>query len=58
MRGKVVISWPSQYVGTVVKFKTNPYIAGYSLSQANPLLTRLNSFIEEVATLPSSSHIV
>lgn len=46
--GKVVISWPSQYIGTVVDFKTNPYIAGFSLSPHNPLVPRLNQFIENV----------
>jgi hypothetical protein len=46
--GKVVMSWPSKYIGTVVQFRENRYIAGYGLAHDNPLVKPLNEFIENV----------
>jgi len=48
--GKVVLSWPSKYVGTVMQFQKNRYIAGYNLHPNNPLVKRLNEYIENVIT--------
>jgi len=45
---KVVCCWPSKYIGTVVQFKENRYIAGYGLQPGNPLVHRLNQYIENV----------
>eukprot|EP01126_Amoeba_proteus_P039391 TRINITY_DN4149_c0_g1_i3.p1 TRINITY_DN4149_c0_g1~~TRINITY_DN4149_c0_g1_i3.p1 ORF type:complete len:419 (-),score=97.73 TRINITY_DN4149_c0_g1_i3:358-1569(-) len=46
----LVICWPSKYIGTVMKFETNPYIAGYGLSPFNPLVDALNTYVEAVIT--------
>jgi len=46
--GKITCVWPSKYVNTVVNFKDNRFIAGYSLSPNNPLTKRLQEFIVSV----------
>eukprot|EP01125_Pyxidicula_operculata_P018659 TRINITY_DN6644_c0_g1_i1.p1 TRINITY_DN6644_c0_g1~~TRINITY_DN6644_c0_g1_i1.p1 ORF type:complete len:492 (+),score=104.84 TRINITY_DN6644_c0_g1_i1:10-1485(+) len=55
--GKIIFSWPSKYIGTVMKFKENRYIAGYSLHPSNPLVSRLNTYIANVIeSLGSDPH--
>jgi len=46
--GEVKIVWPSKYVNTVVDFEKNPFIAGFTLSQDNPITERIQNYIVNV----------
>jgi len=48
INGEVKIVWPSKYVNTVVDFEKNPFIAGFTLSNDNPVTHRLQSYIVDV----------
>eukprot|EP01129_Flabellula_baltica_P014909 TRINITY_DN7299_c0_g1_i1.p1 TRINITY_DN7299_c0_g1~~TRINITY_DN7299_c0_g1_i1.p1 ORF type:complete len:491 (+),score=90.97 TRINITY_DN7299_c0_g1_i1:93-1475(+) len=49
--GEVKFVWPSQYVNTVVNFKENPFIAGFSCSKENPVTARLQKYIVDVISV-------
>jgi hypothetical protein len=47
LNGNMKICWPSRYVNTVMEFATNGFIAGYSLNVSDPLIPRLQSYIQK-----------
>lgn len=44
---KLQFLWPSKYVNTVMNFKKNTFIAGYSLDPKNKLVSRLQQFVTD-----------
>lgn len=48
VNNKVSFIWPSKYINGCLAFKENKYLGSYPLSLKNPLVNRLNKFVESI----------
>lgn len=47
LEGEVVLSWPSRYINGCLAFQSGRFLASNQLEPANPLASRLTSFVQK-----------